>query len=216
MTHFAAADDPDQNCFTDEQAARFRRAVELLRERGYNPTFEDLANSAGTFAHPAAWGNMVRPGGILYGLWRDILPPSPEAPPLLPVMSLRTRVTLVKRVHPGETLGYGCTFEASRETTAATLPIGYNDGYVRALSNRGRAIVRGQYAPVAGRISMDLTIVDVTDVPGVRSGDTVTLIGADGGLSVPAEDIARTAGTLSYEITCGISARVPRVYKEGE
>lgn len=216
MTHFAAADDPDQNCFTDEQVARFRRAVELLRERGHNPTFEDLANSAGTFAHPAGWGNMVRPGGVLYGLWRDILPPAPEAPPLLPVMSLRTRVTLVKRVHPGETLGYGCTFEASRETTVATLPVGYNDGYVRALSNRGRAIVRGQYAPVVGRISMDLTIMDVTDVPGVRSGDAVTLIGADAGLSVPAEDIARTAGTLSYEITCGVSARVPRVYKEGE
>jgi alanine racemase len=216
MTHFAAADDPDQNCFTDEQVARFRRAVELLRERGYEPTFEDLANSAGTFAHPAGWGNMVRPGGVLYGLWRDILPPAPEPPPLLPVMSLRTRVTLVKRVHPGETLGYGCTFEASRETTIATLPIGYNDGYVRALSNRGRAIVRGQYTPVVGRISMDLTLMDVTDVPGVRSGDTVTLIGTDGVLSVPAEDIAKTAGTLSYEITCGISARVPRMYKEGE
>jgi alanine racemase len=216
MTHFAAADDPDQNCFTDEQVARFRRAVELLRERGHNPTYEDLANSAGMFAHPAGWGNMVRPGGVLYGLWRDILPPAPEPPPLLPVMSLQTRVTLVKRVHPGETLGYGCTFEASRETTVATLPIGYNDGYVRALSNRGRAIVRGQYAPVVGRVSMDLTLMDVTDVPVVRSGDTVTFIGADGGLSVPAEDIARTAGTLSYEITCGISARVPRVYKEGE
>jgi alanine racemase len=152
----------------------------------------------------------------LYGLWRDILPPAPEPPPLLPVMSLRTRVTLVKRVHAGETLGYGCTFEAFRETTVATLPIGYNDGYVRALSNRGRAIVRGQYAPVVGRVSMDLTLMDVTDVPGVRSGDVVTLIGVDGGLSVPAEDIARTAGTLSYEITCGVSTRVPRVYQEGE
>ena len=216
MTHFAAADDPDLNCFTDEQVARFRRAVELLRERGLRPRFEDLANSAGTFAHPAGWGNMVRPGGVLYGLWRDILPPAPEPPALLPVMSLRTRVTLVKRVHPGETLGYGCTFEASRETVVATLPVGYNDGYVRALSNRGRAIVRGQYAPVVGRISMDLTLADVTDVPGVRNGDVVTLIGADGGLSVPAEDIARTAGTLSYEITCGVSARVPRVSLGGE
>ncbi len=214
MTHFAAADDPDQNCFTDEQVARFRSAIELLRERGHNPTFEDLANSAGMFAHPAGWGNMVRPGGVLYGLWRDVLPPAPEPPPLLPVMSLRTRVMLVKRIHAGETLGYGCTFEASRETTVATLPIGYNDGYVRALSNRGRAIVRGQYAPVVGRISMDLTLMDVTDVPGVRRGDIVTLIGADGDLSVPAEDIARTAGTLSYEITCGVSARVPRVYKD--
>lgn len=213
MTHFAAADDPDQNCFTDEQVARFRRAVGLLRERGHNPTFEDLANSAGTFAHPAAWGNMVRPGGVLYGLWRDILPPAPEAPPLLPVMSLRTRVTLVKRVHPGETLGYGCTFEAARDMLVATVPVGYADGYARALSNRGRVIVRGMYAPVVGRISMDLTLVDVTDVAGVAVGETVTMLGADGALAVPAEDVARTAGTLSYEITCGVSARVPRRFK---
>ena len=214
MTHFAAADVPDLDNFTDEQVARFRRAVELLRERGHRPRFEDLANSAGTFAHPNGWGNMVRPGGVLYGLWRDILPPAPEPPALLPVMSLRTRVTLVKRIRPGETLGYGCTFEAARETVVATLPIGYNDGYVRALSNRGRAIVRGQYAPVVGRISMDLTLLDVTDVPGVQSGDTVTLIGTDGPLSVTAEDIAGTAGTLSYEITCGVSPRVPRIYQD--
>ncbi len=214
MTHFAAADDPKLDRFTDEQVARFRRAVELLRERGHRPRFEDLANSAGTFAHPNGWGNMVRPGGVLYGLWRDILPPAPEPPALLPVMSLRTRVTLVKRVHAGETLGYGCTFEAARETVVATLPIGYNDGYVRALSNRGRAIVRGQYAPVVGRVSMDLTLLDVTDVPGVQSGDTVTLIGTAGPLSITAEDIAGTAGTLSYEITCGVSPRVPRIYSE--
>lgn len=215
MTHFAAADDPDLDCFTDEQVARFRRAVETLRERGYRPTYEDLANSAGTFAHLSAHGNMVRPGGVLYGLWRDILPTAIDPPRLKPVLSLRTRITLLKRVHKGETLGYGCTFEAARETLAATLPIGYNDGYVRALSNRGRVIVRGHYAAVVGRISMDLTIIDVTDVPGVALDDRVTLIGADGDLSIPAEDLALTAGTLSYEITCGISVRVPRIYKEG-
>jgi alanine racemase len=213
MTHFAAADNPVLNCFTDEQVARFRQAVEALRARGHRPTFEDMANSAGTFAHPSAWGNMVRPGGVLYGLWRDILPPANEPPPLLPVMSLHSRITLLKRVRKGETLGYGCTFEASRETIVATLPIGYNDGYVRALSNRGRAIVRGCYAPVAGRISMDLTLLDVTDVAGVALNDRVTLLGEDGGLSVTAEDLAKTAGTLSYEITCGISARVPRYHR---
>jgi alanine racemase len=212
MTHFAAADNPDLDCFTDEQVARFRRAVETLRERGHNPTFEDMANSAGMFAHPSSWGNMVRPGGVLYGLWRDILPPATSPPALKPVMSVRSRITLLKRVSPGETLGYGCTFEASRETIVATLPVGYNDGYVRALSNRGRAIVRGRYASVAGRISMDLTLLDVTDVPGVALNDLVTLMGTDGDLSIPAEDIAKTAGTLSYEITCGISARVPRKY----
>jgi alanine racemase len=213
MTHFAAADNPDLDSFTDEQVARFRRAVETLREYGHRPTYEDLANSAGTFAHPSSWGNMVRPGGVLYGLWRDILPPSPSPPHLSSVMSLRSCITLLKRVHPGETLGYGCTFEASREMVVATLPLGYNDGYVRALSNRGRVIVRGVYAPVVGRISMDLTLVDVTDVPGVALHDCVTLLGEESGLAVTAEDIAQTAGTLSYEITCGISARVPRVYK---
>jgi alanine racemase len=213
MTHFAAADNPDLDCFTDEQVARFRRAVETLRERGHRPSYEDMANSAGTFAHPSAWGNMVRPGGVLYGLWRDILPPADELPRLLPVMSVHSRITLLKRVLPGETLGYGCTFEALRETLVATLPVGYNDGYVRALSNRGRAIVRGCYAPVVGRISMDLTLIDVTDVPGVALNDRVTLMGEDDGLSITAEDIAKTAGTLSYEITCGISARVPREYR---
>ena len=156
---------------------------------------------------------MVRPGGVLYGLWRDILPPTDEHPQLLPVMSLRSRITLLKRVPAGETLGYGCTFQTSRETLVATLPIGYNDGYVRALSNRGRAIVRGCYAPVVGRISMDLTLIDVTDVAGVALNDRVTLLGEDDGLSVTAEDIAKTTGTLSYEITCGIGARVPREYR---
>ncbi len=213
MTHFAAADSPDLNCFTEVQVARFRQAVETLRERGYKPTYEDMANSAGTFAHPSSFGNLVRPGGVLYGLWRDILPPTNDAPPLLPVMSVYSAITLLKHVHSGETLGYGCTFEASRKTLVATLPIGYNDGYMRALSNRGRVIVRGHYAPVVGRISMDLTMIDVTDVPGVALNDRVTLLGADGDLSITAEEMAKTAGTLSYEITCGISARVPREYR---
>ena len=212
MTHFAAADDPDRDCFTDEQVKRYREAVRVFRERGMRPTYEDMANSAATFAHPNSWGNMVRPGGMLYGLWRDILPPAGDPPRLRPVMSLHTRIMLLKRVPKGETLGYGCTFEASRETLVATLPIGYNDGYVRALSNRGRAIVHGQYAPVVGRISMDFTLIDVTDVTGVELRDRVTLLGEDQGLSVPAEDMAKTAGTLSYEITCGISHRVPRYY----
>lgn len=213
MTHFAAADSPDLNCFTEEQVTRFRQAVETLRERGHKPTYEDMANSAGAFAHPSSFGNLVRPGGVLYGLWRDILPPTDDAPPLLPVMSLRSGITLLKHVHPGETLGYGCTFKVSREMIVATLPIGYNDGYMRALSNRGRVIVRGHYAPVVGRISMDLTMIDVTDVPGVALNDRVMLLGADGNLSITAEEIAKTAGTLSYEITCGISARVPRKYR---
>jgi alanine racemase len=212
MTHFAAADDEGRECFTEAQATRFNETVAMMRERGHRPTYLDMANSAATFARPSSWGNMVRPGGVLYGLWRDVLPPLSEPPPLRPVMSVCSHITLLKTVQQGETLGYGCTFKAARETLVATLPIGYNDGYVRALSNLGRVIVRGAYAPVVGRVSMDLTLVDVTDVPNVALHDRVTLIGEDGALAVTAEDVAKTAATLSYEITCGISQRVPRRY----
>ncbi|MDT5270812.1 MAG: alanine racemase [Acidobacteriota bacterium] len=215
MTHFAAADEPRRDCYTTEQLGRFHEAVAAFRARGYRPTYEHMANSAATFAHPETRGNMVRPGGVLYGLWRDVLPPLTDAPELRPVMSLRTHVTLLKQVHAGETLGYGCSYEAAREMTVATVPAGYADGYVRALSNRGRVIIRGQYAPVVGRVSMDLTLVDVTGIEGVRVGEQMTMLGADGGLVLPAEDLAQTAGTLSYEITCGISARVPRRHVQG-
>lgn len=210
MTHFAAADEPGRDCFTEDQLRRYREAAAVFRERGHEFSLRHMANSAATFAHPETRGDMVRPGGVLYGLWRDVLPPLEEPPNLRPVMSVRTRVTLLKRVHRGETLGYGCSFEASREMLVATIPVGYYDGYARALSNRGRVILRGAYAPVVGRVSMDLTLVDVTGVEGVALGDRVTLFGADGELSLPAEDLAKTVGTISYEITCGISARVPR------
>jgi alanine racemase len=155
---------------------------------------------------------MVRPGGVLYGLWRDILSPGDRNQKLQPVMSLHSRITLLKWVHPGETVGYGCTFEASSKTLVATIPVGYHDGYMRALSNRGHAIIRGVFATVIGRISMDLTLIDVTDVPDVQLHDEVKLLGGDAGLSVTAEDLAKTAGTLSYEVTCGVGQRVPRVY----
>jgi alanine racemase len=212
MTHFAAADDPDRNCFTDDQVTRFKDVVGAMRERGFRPTYQDMANSAATFAHPSTWGNMVRPGGVLYGLWRDVLPPLTDLPKFRSVMAVQSHITLLKRVHKGETLGYGCAFEASRETLVATLPIGYEDGYLRDLSNRGRVIVRERYAPVVGRVSMDLTLIDVTDVKGVALGDRVTVLGRDNLLAIPAEDMAKTAGTLSYEVTCGISDRVPRRY----
>ena len=140
---------------------------------------------------------MVRPGAILYGFSRDVLPPNIPVPALRPVMSL---------------LGYDCTFETTRESVIATLPIGYHDGYRRALSNRGQVIVRDRYAPVVGRVSMDLTLIDVTDVPGVALDDQVTLLGRSGELSISAEEIAQLAETISYEIACGISSRVPRIY----
>ena len=215
MSHLAAADDASCQPLTRDQIQRFEDAVVVFREHGYRPTHLHLANSAGIYGHRDAWGNMVRPGGVLYGLWRDVLPPSTSETGLLPVMSLHTRISLLKWVPPGETLGYGCTFEASRRSLIATLPVGYHDGYMRWLSNRAHVIVRGIYAPVVGRISMDLTLVDVTNVSGVEIDDQVTLLGwnrENTELKITAEDLARIVGTLSYEITCGISERVPRAY----
>ena len=131
------------------------------------------------------------------------------------VMSLRTQIVYMKDVPAGTPIGYNGTHVTARATRVATLPIGYNDGYLRALSNRGRAIVRGTWASVIGRVSMDLTLIDVTNVSGVELNDVVTLLGTtpdNPDLTINAEDLARTGGTLSYEVTCGISHRVPRIY----
>jgi alanine racemase len=213
MTHLAAADDRDRESFTKKQLDNFQQAGRVFHERGFTPNYIHAANSAATFAYPESWGNMVRPGGTLYGFCRDVLPPHVPVPPLRPIMSLRSRIMLLKSVGKGEKLGYDCTFETRRESLIATLPIGYDDGYRRALSNRAQVIVRGKFAPVVGRVSMDLTLIDVTDVPGVSLDDEVTLLGQDGELSITAEELARLAGTISYEITCGIGARVPRIYR---
>lgn len=212
LTHFAAADEVEQNDFTAAQIVRFYEARKIFERLGSDLKYSYLANSAGTLAHKESHENIVRPGGVLYGLWRDVLPPSNEPPNLRPVMSLRTRVTLLKRVPAGETLGYGRSFRITRETLLATLPVGYHDGYPRALSNAGRVIVRGCRAPIVGRVSMDMTLVDVTDVPGAAHGDVVTLIGRDEDAFICAEDVAQMAGTISYEITCGIDDRVHRYY----
>src|SRR4051794_9113883 len=215
MTHLAAADDTSCQPLTSDQIQRFDHAVTVFRDHGYRPTHLHLANSAGVYGHRESWGNLVRPGGALYGLWRDVLPPSESSPGLQPVMSLHSRICLLKWVPTGETIGYGCTFEASRRSLIATVPVGYHDGYMRGLSNRAHVIVRGMYAPVVGRVSMDLTLIDVTDVAGVEVDDQVTLLGwnrENAELKITAEDLARIVGTLSYEVTCGISERVTRVY----
>jgi alanine racemase len=214
LTHFASADELEAEGFTRGQAARFASAVETFRAVGHEPTVEHLSNSAATFARVAAGASLVRPGGALYGLWRDVLRPQSTPPALRPVMAWRTRIALLKRVPAGETLGYGRTHTLKRDSLIATLPVGYADGFRRALSNRGRVLVRGRFAPVVGRVSMDLTIIDVTEVSGVSQDDPVTLIGADGDREITAEEFARAAGTISYEITCGVGARVPRRFIE--
>jgi alanine racemase len=211
LTHLAEADALDTT-FTREQISCYEKAWRILREMGIAPTLQHLANSAGIHAHRAAWGNLVRAGATLYGLVRDVLAPEPEPFALQPVLSLHSRIIFLKDVPAGVSLGYGRTFTTTRASRIATLPIGYADGLRRALSNRGRVIVKGHLARIVGRISMDLTLVDVTEVPGVTVGDEVTLIGAHDGLQIVAEDLAEQSGTISYEVVCAISSRVPRIY----
>ena len=212
MTHFAVADNLSENEFTDTQIKRFDEAVKIFEENGFCPKYKDLANSPGAIAHENSRGNMVRLGGVLYGLGGDVLPKEIIKPDLKPVMSLHTRIAHLKNVPNGETLGYSRTFLTERDSVIATVPIGYRDGYRRSLSNRGHVIVKDSFAPVVGRISMDWTIIDVTEIPDVKINDEVILIGKQNTLTVAAEELAEKIGTISYEITCGINRRVTRKY----
>lgn len=212
LTHFASAEDPGENDFTALQIERFRRACDVFRSAGHEPEWIDLANSPGAIAHPEAGGNMVRLGGALYGLIDDILPLETERPRLKPVLSLHSYIADLKGVSAGESLGYGRTFFTRRDSTIALVPIGYADGYPRGLSNRGKAVVNDTLVPVVGRVSMDWTLLDVTDVPGVHVDDGVFLIGGSQEHNVKAADLAREIDTIGYEITCGISPRVPRIF----
>ena len=213
MTHFASADDTGQRSFTEQQATRFESAIEAIHSRGHQPRWIHAEASAGALAYPHARGNLVRPGGILYGLWRDVISPATTPLDWRPVMSLHTRVVLVKTVPAYTPLGYGGTFTTARESRIATIAIGYEDGLRRELSNRGHVSVHGQLVPIVGRVSMDLTLIDVTDVDNVAVDDEVVIIGNQGKTQISAEEVAARIGTISYELTCGVSDRVPRIYR---
>lgn len=213
LTHFASAEDANENEFTDLQIERFDNACAALAAAGHKPKLFDLANSPGAISHPGSRRNLVRLGGALYGLTDDILSPETPQPNLKPVLSLSSRITHLRNVPAGETLGYGRTFTTYRDSVIALVPIGYADGYPRGLSNCGKVYVNGQIAPVAGRISMDWTLIDVTNITNVGVGDEVFLIGGGEDHAIKASDLARELDTIGYEITCGISPRVPRIYK---
>ncbi|MFC1521621.1 alanine racemase [Elusimicrobiota bacterium] len=209
MSHLAESESDDKD-FTSKQIALFRQCMDRLREGGLCPRFTHLANSGAIIAWADAHCNMVRPGLMLYGV-----PPSPTLPQragLRPVLSWKTSILQLKRVLKGSGVSYGRTFIASRESVIATLPIGYADGYHRTLSNRAYVLVRGQRAPVVGRICMDLTMVDVTDIAGVKQDDEVVLLGVQGSDEISADEIAGWAGTISYEMFTSISSRVPRIH----
>ena len=211
MTHFAAADNLRENDFTVLQIKRFNNSVKVFEEHGFRPIYKDLANSPGAIAHRNGRGNLVRLGGVLYGLGDDVLPSEIELPELKPVMSIHTRIAHIKRVPAGETLGYSRTFTTAKDSLIATIPIGYQDGLPRILSNKGRVIVGGKYAPIVGRVSMDWTLIDVTDIPHVTVGGETIIIGESNDLRIRASELARLSETISYEITCGINRRVPRI-----
>jgi alanine racemase len=213
MTHFAAADSAATD-YTERQIARYEEAVEILCDLGFAPSWRHLANSAGIHAYPQSHGNLARVGGAMYGLMRDALSPNLEPFDARPVMSLHSRVVMLKTTPAGTPIGYGLSFTTARESRIATLPIGYADGLRRSHSNNGQVLLRGHFAPIVGRVSMDLTIIDVTDVPAAEVGDEAILIGERGGLRIFAEDLAEQIGAISYEIVTGISARVPRVYAD--
>lgn len=211
-THFASAEDTNP-AFTVEQGRRFLEAVQVARARGIRPSLLHAANSAGTLFHPRLRFDLVRPGLVLYGVHPD--PTRPAGVPVAPVMSVTTRVLFVKDLPRGAGVSYGRTWSADRPSRIATLPVGYADGYPRILSDRAHVLVHGHRAPVRGRICMDLTMVDVTDIPeDVVPGDPVVLLGSQGSESVTAEELATLAQTVPYEILCGFSERLPRDHTE--
>ena len=209
FSHFSHAESVE-GTYTQQQLRLFQNLLERLRAEGIAPPFVHLANSAATITLPAAYFDMVRPGLILYGVY-----PSPAMATqicLKPVLSWKTRILQLKKVPAGSSISYGQTFITQRESLIATLPLGYADGYSRLLSNRGEVLVNGTRAPVAGRVCMDLTMIDVTGIEKVQPGDEVVLLGRQGDAEISADEMAAWANTISYEILTSISNRVPRIH----
>lgn len=210
MSHLPISDSPAGDEFTRSQIELFRGTVEnVVAARGPVPLVH-LANSGGVLAHPDSWFDMVRPGIMIYGAYPD--PEVPRTVPLLPGLEWRSRVTFVKQVRAGETVGYGRTWTAPQDTWIATVPIGYGDGYSRLLSNRGRMLVAGHSYPIAGRVCMDQTMIDLGPTTDVAVGDDVVLVGRSGSEEITTSEIAELMGTIPYEVTCLITRRVARAF----
>jgi alanine racemase len=220
FTHFASSGvflDNVAGRQTGEQEERFYAAIERLKKLGIDPGIVHLANSAAIASRPETWADMVRPGAILYGYHpgydpTELREESERKLPLKPVMSLRARIISLRDVPAGQGVGYDSTFVTSRPSKIAVLAAGYGDGLHRSLGNKGKVLVRGTLAPIVGIVSMDVTMVDVTDVPGVAIGDVATIYGTDGEDVVLANRVARTIGTVTSDLLCAVSARVPRFY----
>jgi alanine racemase len=219
FTHFASSEVFDGPVASQNrcQEENFHKAVERLRALGIDPGLIHLANSAAIASRPETWADMVRPGAILYGYHPGYDPIERRAEaekrlPLRPVMSLRARIINVRNVRAGEGVGYDSKFQPTRPSKIAVIAAGYGDGIHRSLGDQGSVLVRGRLAPIVGIVSMDVTMIDVTDVDGVALGDVATIYGTDGQHVLPANLVARSIGTVTSDLLCAVSARVPRVY----
>ncbi len=212
FSHFAKADEADKS-YTENQLQRFHVFSDLLEQEQLSIPIRHISNSAGIIDITGAQLNMVRCGIATYGIY-----PSEEVNrqelKLLPAMELITHVIYVKDVEAGVGISYGATYVTSRKTRVATIPVGYADGYSRNLSNQGKVIIHGRYAPVIGRICMDQFMVDVTDIPEVKQGDRVILLGRDGASCISVEELAEWSHSFNYELVCTVGKRIPRVYTE--
>ena len=208
FTHFPSAEDNKK--FTQRQINDFNFLVKELSACNINIPFKHTSNSMALVDFKDSHMNIVRPGLIMYGLHprEDLV----KILDLKPVMTLKTKVTHVKSVPKGRTISYGRTYVTKKETRIATIPVGYGDGYSRHLSNKAHVLIRGKRAPIAGRVCMDMCMVDVGHLQGAKSGDDVVLIGKQGKEAIRAEELADIMGTIPYEVVCNIGRRVPRIY----
>jgi len=211
FSHFACADESDKKSAIT-QLNRYIEFNQLLEQEKINIPIKHMANSAGIIEFPQAYFNMVRSGISTYGIYPSDQVSQQEIN-LIPVMEMKTHVVYVKEVEAGIGISYGATYVTNRKTRIATIPVGYADGYSRNLSNTGKVIIHGQYAPIIGKICMDQFMVDVTKIKDVKQGDTVTLLGRDGDAVILAEELAKGSHSFPYELVCTVGKRVPRVYK---
>jgi alanine racemase len=217
FTHFATADESDKTK-TYAQLDKFKGfADQVESELGIKIPLKHCSNSAGIAEIPEANMDAVRAGIIIYGLWPSKEVEDAHRIDLKPALSLKSKVVYVKTVPKGQEISYGGTFTTKRQTRVATICIGYGDGYPRALSNLGHVLIKGQKAPIIGRVCMDQFMVDVTDISEpILVGDTVTLIGRDGNETITMEEVGDISGRFNYELACDLGKRVPRIYKSDD
>ena len=210
-THLARADEQDRE-FTKQQMEQFHVFVSKVEKEGINIPLKHAANSAAIMEYPDVYLNQVRSGIVLYGLYPSSQVHK-EQLPLTPALQLKSHIIHIKELPKGSPIGYGSTYVTEREVTrVATIPVGYGDGYPRSLSNKGRVLIAGQFAPVIGRICMDQFMVDITDIEKAHIGSVVTLVGRDGDANLSVEEVAELSGSFNYEFCCDIGRRIPRVY----